>query len=124
MCPLQHVGICPTNCRSLEPRFKIENRRTHRFGPPRWGKKIPKVSDLIARRTQEHDETLTIKAAGRLDQSFGPDLLHGGLWVCKRVDLWIDEAEVFDRPQEPSDVMKNLVAARELCRMADGRCVS
>jgi hypothetical protein len=27
------------------------------------------------------------------------------------MDFWIDEAEVFDRPQEPSNVMKYLIAA-------------
>ena len=111
---------CPKNRRSLEPRFKIENRCIHRFGRPRRVKIFPKVCDLIASGTQEHDVLLTVDAAGGFDQSFGFDLCHGGLRVCKRVDFWIDETEVFDCPQEPSDVMKHLVAARELCRMADG----
>src|SRR5919109_2307081 len=108
MCPLQRVVICPPNRRSLEPRFKIENRRVHRFGRPCWVKIFPKVCDLIASGTQEHDVLLAVNAAGGLDQSFGLDLRHGALWVCKRIDLWIDEAEVFDRPQEPSNVMKHL----------------
>jgi hypothetical protein len=40
-----------TNRRSLEPRFKIENFRIHRFGRPRWVKILPKVCDLIASGT-------------------------------------------------------------------------
>ena len=41
--------------------------------------------------------------AGGLDQRFGFDLSYGRLRVCKLVDLWIDEAKVFDRPQEASE---------------------
>src|SRR4030095_8108683 len=91
---LQRVRICPPNRHSLEPRFKIENRRIHRFGRPCRVKIFPKVCDLTASSTQEHDVLLAVKAAGGFDQSFGLDLRHGGLLVCKCVDLWIDEAEV------------------------------
>src|SRR2546425_6424062 len=82
--------ISAPNRRSLEPRFKIENGRIHRFGRPCWVKIFPKVRDLIASGTQEHNVLLAINAAGGLDQSFGLDLRHGGLWVCKRIDFWIN----------------------------------
>ena len=51
------------------------------------------------------------KCVGGLDKSLGLDLYHGRLWACKRIDLWIDEAEVLDCSQEPSNVMKHLIAA-------------
>ncbi len=78
----QRVVICPPNHHSLEPRFKIENRRIHRFGRPCWVKIFTKVCDLIASGTQEDDVLLAVNAAGGLDQSFCPDLRHGGMGVC------------------------------------------
>ena len=76
---MSHSVICTLNRHNLEPRFKIENGRIHRFGRPRWVKIFPKVRDLIASRTQEHDVLLPVNAAGGLDQSLGLDLRHGGL---------------------------------------------